>query len=46
MKRLPSLRSLRANMAFNIIGAIVLVLTIFGVVVSALGLMSFTDALL
>ena len=45
MKRLPSLRSLRANMAFNIIGAIVLVLTIFGVVVSALGLMSFTDAL-
>ena len=35
---------LRANLSFNIIGAIVLVLVLFGVLVSFLGFASFTEA--
>ncbi len=38
------MQRLRSGLAFNIIGAIVLVLALFGVVVSAFGLVSFTDA--
>ena len=36
--------SLRGNLAFNIIGAIVLVLMLFGVLVSFLGFANFTEA--
>ena len=38
------IRKLRSNMAFNIIGAIVLTLTVFALVVGIIGLMSFTEA--
>ncbi len=38
------IHKLRASMAVNIIGAIVLLLTVFGSIVSALGFVSFTNA--
>ena len=37
-------KALRANMAFNIIGAIVLAFALFGVIVSTFGFISFTNA--
>ena len=41
---MKKIESLRGNMAFNIIGAIVLVLMLFGVLVSFLGFANFTEA--
>ena len=38
------IKTLRSNLAFNIIGAIVLMLVVFGLVISTLGFVRFTDA--
>ena len=37
-------RELRSNMAFNIVGAIVALLVLLGLIVSVIGLVSFTEA--
>ena len=38
------IKTFRSNLAFNIIGAIVLMLVVFGLVISTLGFVRFTDA--
>ncbi|MCR4806033.1 MAG: PP2C family protein-serine/threonine phosphatase [Lachnospiraceae bacterium] len=38
------LKKFRSSMTFNLIGAIILLLVIFGIIVSAIGLISFTNA--
>ncbi|MBP5551752.1 MAG: SpoIIE family protein phosphatase [Spirochaetales bacterium] len=41
---MSKLQKLRSNMAFNIIGGIVLVITVFALVVGTIGFVSFTDS--
>ena len=41
---MKKIRALRSNMAFNIVGAIIALLVLLGLIVSVIGLVSFTEA--